>query len=143
MTGTGAGSGYSPLAPGTAGSLLALVVYFLFPLEPLYWVLIAIIVMLIGIPVSSHIEKDRGEDAGLIVIDEIAGQWITLLFLPRTGIILLLGFILFRVFDIWKPFPIDRSQRLKGGLGVMADDVLAGVLANIILHVIVWTGILI
>lgn len=142
MTGTGLGSGYAPLAPGTAGSLVGVLIYYLLPLDPGAWLLIAVVVSLTGIPVASYIEKDKGTDPGLVVIDEVCGQWIALLFLPRMWVVFILAFILFRFFDIWKPYPISRSQNLKGGLGIMADDILAGILANILIQLVLLSGVL-
>ncbi|MEJ2543428.1 MAG: phosphatidylglycerophosphatase A [Calditrichaceae bacterium] len=140
--GTGLGSGYVPLAPGTAGSILALILYFLFPLEPFYWLSISIFIFFVGVWTGFEIEKDKGEDPGLVVIDEMVGQWLAVIFLPPTLVTLLIGFALFRVFDIFKPYPINRSQKLKGGWGIMIDDVLAGVYANIIIHAIYIYGLI-
>lgn len=141
MTGTGLGSGYVPLAPGTAGSLVGLLIYFILPMEHTLWLGITIVITVVGIPVAAEIEKEYGHDPGLVVIDEICGQWITLLFLPRSFPIFVLAFVLFRIFDIWKPYPVSRSQKLKGGLGIMLDDVLAGIMGNIVLHLLLAAGL--
>ena len=140
--GTGFGSGYAPIAPGTAGSLLALIIYFLFPLNSFYWLTISIMLFFAGVWAGFKIEKDKGEDPGLVVIDEMVGQWLTVLFLPPTLVTLLTGFILFRLFDIFKPYPVNKSQKLKGGWGIMIDDVLAGIYATIILHALHLTGLM-
>ena len=140
--GTGLGSGYTPIVPGTAGSLLALLIFFIFPLDSIYWLLISILFIGIGVWSSSEIEKDKGEDPGLVVIDEMVGQWLAVIFLPHSWITLLIGFILFRVFDIFKPYPINKSQKLKAGWGIMIDDVLAGVYANIVLQAVYISGLI-
>lgn len=140
--GTVLGFGYLPLAPGTWGSLAALITIFFIPLPNLYNLILVFILFITGVFSASFIEKDSGKhDAGIIVIDEYLGQWITLLFLPHSYLILVSGFILFRVFDIFKPLFINRIQSLPKGWGVMMDDVLAGIYANIILQILVLTGI--
>jgi phosphatidylglycerophosphatase A len=90
----------------------------------------------IGVPASGAAEKEFGEDGGPIVIDEVVGQWITLAGLVPTPFVLILGFLLFRLFDIFKPFPARRLERLGGGVGVMLDDVVAGVYAAIVLRLL-------
>jgi len=137
---TGLCTGYSPIAPGTVGSMLAMVVYFLVPgFRDGMMLLIAIICFFIGVVSAGKVEKTDGHDASIINVDEIMGMWLTLLFLPK-GLSLIwfvIGFLLFRGFDIWKPFPINVSQKLPGGWGVMMDDVLAGVYANLVLRLII------
>ena len=140
--GTGLGSGYTPKAPGTAGSLLALLIFFIFPLNSIYWFILSILFFFVGVWSGSEIEKDKGEDPGLVVIDEMVGQWLAIIFLPYSWITLLIGFILFRIFDIFKPYPINRSQKLKAGWGIMIDDVLAGVYANIVLQATYMSGLI-
>lgn len=139
---TGLGSGYTPYAPGTAGSLLAVLIYFLFPLSPFIWTFIITLTFFTGVWASGYVEKEQGKDPGIVVIDEIAGQWLALIFLPRGLIIFASAFILFRIFDIFKPYPIHDIQKLKSGWGIMLDDVLAGIYTNIILQIIVVTGLL-
>ena len=140
--GTGLGSGYTPKAPGTAGSLLALLIFFIFPLNSINWFILSILFFFVGVWSGSEIEKDKGEDPGLVVIDEMVGQWLAVIFLPYSWLTLLIGFILFRVFDIFKPYPINRSQKLKAGWGIMIDDVLAGVYANIVLQATYMSGLI-
>lgn len=127
--GTGLGLGYAPKAPGTVGSLLGALLIFLFPRNGL----LGLALVIIGL-VSSHLsEKILGEtDSPKIVIDEIAGMFITCLGLGSYYVIP--GFILFRIFDIIKPGPIKNLQDLPGGLGVMADDMAAGLISNVILQ---------
>ena len=139
--GTVLGSGYAPKAPGTAGSLVAVLLYYFFIPPQLFLPLFSFLFFFIGIPVSSYMEKSEGKDAPLIVIDELVGQWIACLFLPKTLPVLITGFILFRLFDILKPYPINALQKMKDGWGVMSDDVLAGIYANVLIQIIIFTGI--
>jgi phosphatidylglycerophosphatase A len=134
--GTGLGSGFSPIAPGTAGSILALLIFYLLPLTIPGWLIVIAVTYTAGIWISGKIEAEKGQDPGLVVIDEFIGQWITLFTLPRSWAWLLGGFLLFRLFDIWKPFPVFQSQKLPGGWGIMTDDVLAGLYGLILMHLI-------
>jgi phosphatidylglycerophosphatase A len=136
------GAGYFPKAPGTFASALAIIAYFLISPGWQTLSLLIIISLVLGILVTPYIEKGSGTDPGLIVIDEVAGQWMAFLFLPHINLLILLtGFILFRVFDIWKPLGINNLQTLKSGWGVMLDDILAGVYANIILQILIFYGV--
>jgi phosphatidylglycerophosphatase A len=137
---TGFYSGYLPKAPGTWGSIVGLALFFLvqFLGIKLYITVVACL-LLIGIYAAGEAEKimDR-KDPGLVVIDEIVGMMITMIAAPATPLIMVLGFILFRFFDILKPFPIrlvDRS--FNGGLGIMLDDILAGIYSLLILQIII------
>lgn len=132
---SGLGSGFSPLAPGTAGSLLSAVIYWFVDIR-IWWLYLVILgfSFFLGVFVSGQAEVLWGYDAGRIVIDEVVGMWVTMTFLPRSVFLLVIGFFLFRGLDIWKPFPIRQAQRLPGGWGVMMDDLLAGICANLLLH---------
>jgi len=128
----GFGLGFVPLAPGTvASAALAIPAGFLMPISPLWMVLAALLLMVSGLGLCGHAEKQLGKDAGSIVWDEFAGFAVALIGLPGGWPTIALAFALFRLFDIAKPFPVGRSQRLRGGLGVVADDVLAGIYANV------------
>lgn len=133
---TGLGSGYAPVAPGTAGSLVGLALAL--PLLRLpVWAYLAVTaaVCAVGVVASGRAEAHFGrKDAGAIVIDEVAGMLLTLTATGGTPAELAAGFLLFRVLDIVKPFPCRRAEGLKGGLGVMADDVVAGLYACLLLH---------
>ncbi len=132
---TGLGTGYSPLAPGTCGSLLALLVaWTLFPGN--WWALPAAVLLasLAGVPLSTWAERRWGTDPPRVVIDEVAGQWLALVLVPKSAIWYPLAFLLFRLFDIAKPWGIGRAQEAPGGWGVMVDDLLAGVYTNILLQ---------
>lgn len=145
---TGFGSGYSPFAPGTAGALVGCgIFYFLHSFYPsyfpgfgtnaLYFLTLILIFLLIGVRASYKLEPEWGEDPSKIVIDEIVGMWITLLFIPFSLLNLFIGFILFRLFDIFKPLYIRRAESMGMGWGVMMDDVAAGIYANICLQIII------
>ncbi len=135
--------GYLPLAPGTWGSVCGLIFVELFDLaSPIYFLIIAIGICA-GVIASGVAENVIGEkDSGHIIIDEFVGFLVAAYTVPHTHILLIAAFLLFRVFDILKPFPINRlEKRLSGGLGIMADDILAGIFANILLQVLIWTRI--
>jgi phosphatidylglycerophosphatase A len=133
------GAGFSPVAPGTAGSLIAvLLVYFLSPFPVWIFILVLIILFFAGVYTGTQIEKEKGHDPSLVVIDEFVGMGISLLFLDKDWRFYLIAFILFRFFDIVKPPPINLSQKLTGGYGIMIDDVLAGLYALILTHLIVY-----
>lgn len=124
---TAGGVGYSPVAPGTAGSLLALLILWALPFSPLGLALALLAVVGVGGWAAGRAERVLGsKDPGPVVIDEIAGMFLSVLSLPRSLGLLLAAFLLFRFFDIVKPFPIRQSQKLAGGLGVMLDDLIAG-----------------
>ena len=100
--------------------------------------MICIVTFFIGTWVSQAVESDKGKDPGIVVIDEFVGQWVTLLFLPRIPLIFISGFFLFRIIDILKPFPARKMEDLKGGPGIMLDDLVSGIYANIGLRIILW-----
>jgi phosphatidylglycerophosphatase A len=137
---TGLGTGYSPIAPGTTGTLASVPVYLLLSRipSPLYEITLVAFLFL-SIWLSDNAERYFGKkDDSRIVIDEIIGFLTTMLWIPGTPLTIVIGFFLFRFFDIFKPFPIrDVERKCKGGWGVVLDDVLAGIYANIALHIIV------
>jgi phosphatidylglycerophosphatase A len=129
------GAGYSPLAPGTCGSLLAvLAAWFLIP--GVWWALpaAALAAFLAGVPLASQAEGWWGADPPRVVLDEVAGQWLALALVPKSFAAYALAFVLFRLFDILKPWGVNRVQEAPGGWGVMLDDVLAGAYSNIVLQ---------
>jgi phosphatidylglycerophosphatase A len=136
---TGFGVGYSPVAPGTLGTLLAIPVYYFLSniSSPIYEItLIGFFFLSVWISENAEIFFGKKDDQR-IVIDEMMGFLITMLWVPKATHFIVIGFFLFRFFDILKPFPIRRlEKRLKGGYGVVLDDVIAGVYANIILHLV-------
>jgi phosphatidylglycerophosphatase A len=136
---TGFGVGYSRIAPGTLGTLIAIPVYYFLSVipSPLYEItLIGFFFLSVWISENAEIFFGK-EDDPRIVIDEMMGFLITMLWVPKTILFVIIGFFLFRFFDILKPFPIRRMEkRWKGGYGVVMDDVLAGVYSNVILHLV-------
>ena len=131
---TAFGAGYSPVAPGTAGSAVTVLVLWLVPFSRVGLVLFFVAVVVIGTWAAHVAERCLGgKDPGAIVIDEVAGMTLSVIAFPLTPAVLLAGFVLFRVFDIVKPPPARQSQRFSGGLGVMIDDVIAGLYALAIL----------
>ena len=139
----GLGTGWFPVAPGTVGSALGVALYWLVRGFPAGWTwLLWLLVTLLGVG-AAHTAPAPGEhDPGWVVIDEISGQWLTLLLAGGvTWSWLLAGFLLFRLLDIWKPWLIDRVQSLPGGWGIMADDLLAGLAGGLLLLVVrLWGG---
>lgn len=127
--------GYMPIAPGTWGTLAAAIAaYFIHVTEPVF-LLIAVAITVIGIWASGSAERAIGnKDPGCVVIDEVAGYFISVLYMPRTAIHLIAAFALFRFFDIVKPPPIRGLQKLGGGVGIMIDDVVAGLFTNLIIQ---------
>ena len=130
------GSGLSPKAPGTAGTLAALVLgvlWLLFlPKETLFMAMLAISVIAV-FEINKYQTATGSHDPGEIVIDELAGMWLALCIVPFTAVHVVAAFFAFRLFDIWKPSVIGRIDRSeKGGLSVMGDDLLAGFLAGVL-----------
>jgi phosphatidylglycerophosphatase A len=157
------GVGFIPLAPGTFGSLVGVGIYMLeqwagrralifanrhawnlVALDALRiasMLMIVAVITVIGTWAATRVEKLSGrKDPGIVVVDEVAGQLVALLFLPffytMSLWLVLMGFILFRLFDIWKPYPIRKLESLGGGLGIMADDLLAGLYAAVLLSLV-------
>ncbi len=127
------GAGYAPVASGTVGSFVTVVAIWLLPLTPLRILVALVVVTLVGIWAGSRVERVLGrKDPGVIVIDEVAGMLLSVILLPPTIPVLVTAFFLFRLFDIWKPFPARESQALTGGVGVMVDDLIAGVYALVL-----------
>jgi phosphatidylglycerophosphatase A len=133
--------GYFPIAPGTVGSAAGLVVYLI-----VWWthsrsveaVLIAL-VFVVGTWAATHAERYFGAiDPGPVVIDEVLGMLITLAFMRVGFAAAIAGFLLFRIFDVIKPWPANRLEHFHGGFGIMADDAMAGVYSNLVLRALMW-----
>ncbi|HEY2841017.1 MAG TPA: phosphatidylglycerophosphatase A [Pirellulales bacterium] len=146
---TGSWIGLAPVAPGTFGSLLGLPLAWGIACIPSVWGQAGVLIALfaVGAPVCTVAARRMGglKDPGAIVFDEILGMAITLFMIPLDpprAVVFLAGFLLFRLFDVTKPPPIGRLERLPNGLGIMADDCLAGVFANLCLRLILWSEIL-
>ncbi len=136
----GFGAGLSPKAPGTVGTVLAVLIYLLLPaMPPLYYGGFILLCFGLGIWICGKTADDLGvHDHGGIVWDEFVGYWITMFMAPAGLIWGLLGFVLFRLLDIFKPWPIKwAEQELSGGLGIMLDDVLAGIMAALCIQALV------
>ena len=130
---TGFGIGYLPFAPGTFGTILGVPLCLLFKEGgPWLYIVFTLVFILVSIGISGAAENIFGEhDSRRVVIDEIAGYLVTMIFIPSRLDLFVIGFIAFRVFDILKPFPVGYiDRRMKGGIGVVLDDVAAGVYAN-------------
>lgn len=133
----GFGSGAAPVAPGTFGTLVGVLLYLL--LQHLHWssyLLIVVVAFFVGIQICGRTAKDIGvHDHPGIVWDEIAGYWVAMLAAPKGWLWVIAGFLLFRLFDIVKPWPISwADKRLDGGFGIMFDDLLAGIYACLCLQ---------
>jgi phosphatidylglycerophosphatase A len=144
LVATGFYTGYSPVAPGTAGSLLALAILWLLHPRDSYLGPGLVLFFFLGLWASSRVEgeevqKGGKHDPSIVNIDEIVGMGLSVVLLPHAvpRVWWIAGFLLFRVFDIVKPFPADRAQRLPGGWGIMIDDVIAGIYANAVLQALV------
>jgi phosphatidylglycerophosphatase A len=145
------GVGFIPLAPGTWGSLVGVLIFLLYTsinafsnYSTIAWIVFIILICAIGIFASQQAERIFDEeDPQRVVVDEVAGQLIAY---SSVAVIdwkhLLVGFVLFRLFDIWKPYPINKLQDLHGGFGVMADDILAGIYAAMIIYTLTFFNIL-
>ena len=135
----GFGSGLSRFAPGTMGTLVAIPIYLLL-IMPGYAIYIPALILftLLGFYICGYTARALGvHDHGGIVWDEIVGYMITMLFVPVSWTWIILGFLFFRLFDIWKPWPISVLDRnVHGGVGIMVDDILAGIYAAICLQLI-------
>ena len=139
LIGSGFFTGYIPVASGTFGSLVAIFIYLIPGFEQLHIILPAIVILFTyGVYVSSKFEKVYGKDPSQCTVDEIVGTWIALIALPKTLLIVLTSFLIWRALDIIKPFPAKTSEKLPGGFGIMIDDVIAGFYSLFIVHLIVY-----
>ena len=141
--------GFFPIAPGTAGSAAGLVLFALLKwlggsapgtmLSPVLEVTVIVALFVAGIWSGGVTERHVGTtDPGQVVLDEVVGMLITLAFMPIGWTAAVLGFVVFRVFDIIKPYPASRFERLHGGLGIMADDAMSAVYANLVVRAALW-----
>lgn len=135
--------GQAPKAPGTAGSLLAALIAWPIAYFCGAWILLpaGLLVGLAGIPIATAYARELGVvDPKSCIIDEVAGQWITLAVAPLSPLGFVAGFALFRLFDITKIWPISRAERLPDGTGIVADDIVAGIFGAIVLFALVHLG---
>ncbi len=127
LLGSGFYTGYIPFASGTFGSLAALMIYWIPGFEkPVILIPAIIIFTFYGIYIANKFESKFGKDPAECTIDEVVGMWISLLYLPKTIVISLAAFLIWRILDIIKPYPAGKLEELKGGLGIMMDDIAAG-----------------
>lgn len=143
ILGTSLGFGYMPIAPGTWGAAIGVVAYYFlyhsFP-NAIHYILFGLVVIgtIVGTWCCEQLKSEWGDDPSRIVLDESVGVWLTLLFAPFSWPIAIVGFILFRIFDIWKPLGVRTlDQKIKNGFGVMADDLLAGLYAAVVLQMLI------
>jgi phosphatidylglycerophosphatase A len=136
LVATGLGCGLAPVAPGTVGSLVALIIYYFLPIAGDSLALYALVGVgfLVGVAATGTLSRPSDADPRRVVWDEFVGMWATCLLLPKSLPWLAVAFLSFRVLDIWKPWPIRRLEQLPGGLGIMADDLVAGLFAAAVLN---------
>lgn len=129
--------GHSPFMPGTIGSLGGLIVYFLVRNNEILYGFTILFLFMLGVLFAGEAERIYNrKDAKMIVIDEVAGMLLALFCVPFSIFSVVLGFFLFRIFDILKPFPAKRIEKLSGSMGVMFDDIIAALYTNLILQII-------
>lgn len=139
LIGSGLFTGYMPFASGTFASLAALIIYLIPPFDtPSILIFMITLAILLGVPIADKFENEYGRDPKQCTVDEFVGMWITLLFMPRKIWWLALAFIIWRFMDIVKPYPIKKLEKIKGGWGVMLDDILAGVYSFISIQLIIY-----
>ena len=139
----GFGAGFLPVAPGTFGTLIAIPIYLLLAsFSPVIYLLFVAVLFFTGCWASKRTAEALGvHDHPGIVIDEIVGYLVCMALIPVTWYWVILGFLLFRVFDIWKPWPIALIDKgLGGGFGIMSDDLMAAVYSLLSLHIVVWSA---
>lgn len=139
FTGTGFYSGFYKKAPGTAGSLVALIIYLIPGMEnPTILIGLISFFSALNIIIAPSFIKEYGNDPKQFTIDEFVGTWISLFLLPKKIWFILPAFIIWRIIDIFKPFPIRHIEKLKGAWGILLDDVFAGLVTNIIFQLIIF-----
>lgn len=139
FVGSGFYTGYIPIASGTFGSIAALIIYLIPGFETIYIIIPLLVLFFIyGIFIGTKFEEKYGKDPSECTIDEVVGTWISYLFLPKTLGVLVVTFFLWRLLDIVKPFPAKHFEKIKGGFGIMIDDVISGFYTLIIMHLIVY-----
>lgn len=155
MIASGFGSGFSPLGPGTVGSLVALFAYIgaYLGLQSLlgeisniafigFGIVLSLLSVWAGYWSTAAVIPFWGKDPKKVVIDEWTGMWIALIYIPFEPVLMFLALFWFRLFDIWKPLGIRRLENIAGAGGVMMDDIVAGIAANVVLQIGIHSGIL-
>jgi len=139
LIGSGFYSGFMPKAPGTYGSVVALLFYLIPGFEnPTFLLTIITFFTIVGVGIGTKFESIYGKDPKQCTIDEMVGMWISLLFIPKKIWFIILAFVIWRVFDIYKPFPVNIAEKLNGGLGIMLDDIVAAIYTLIVTHIIIF-----
>ena len=143
ITATFFGIGYFPAAPGTVATAVGAGLAFMLSGHGWAYVAVTAVVVIAGIPLCGHVEKALGQkDPGIIVLDEVAGILIAMAGLPMTWPVVISVFFLFRAFDMFKIYPVNKCEALPGGWGIMLDDVMAGVYANLVMRIALrWAGV--
>jgi phosphatidylglycerophosphatase A len=137
--GTFFGVGFIPIVPATWTSLVVALLFFFVPIDGLGWQLAFVaFTVVLGVPACTALEEEFGEDPKQATMDEAAGMAITLLAVPLTPLNVMLGFVLFRVFDVLKPQPARAAEGLPGGWGIMTDDIIAGIYARLAMAAWLW-----
>ena len=130
--------GRSRIGPGTLAALTFLILFYVSPLGTSSMPFLLSSIFILGCWTAGYVEKKEGVDPGSVVIDEVFGILVAIAFLPKSIAIYAIAFVLFRVLDIAKPFPIALIQKIPGGLGIMADDLAAGLLANVMVRLLLF-----
>ncbi len=132
-------TGYIKYASGTFGSLAAIIIYLLPGFEnPTVMMLATALIITVGIKLGNKFENVYGKDPSQFTLDEVAGTWISLILVPKTILFVGVSFFIWRLLDILKPFPARLSEKLKGGWGIMMDDIISGFYTLILVHIIIY-----
>jgi len=127
--------GNLPIAPGTAASAVGVAIAMICSPSIILYICVSMIVIILGFMVSGKMEKVLGQkDPGCIVIDEVAGIMLAFFLLPMTPAVIIVAFFLFRAFDMFKIYPVNKFEQLEGSTGVMMDDIIAGIYTNIVMQ---------
>lgn len=139
LLGSGFYTGYIPFASGTFGSIAGLIIYLIPGFEnPTIMLIMISIFTVVGVNIGTKFEKAYGKDPHQCTIDEIVGMWISLLFVPKKLWFIVIAFILWRLLDIIKPFPAKLVEKINGGIGIMADDIIAALYTLVLVQIIIY-----
>lgn len=139
---SGLGIGLIGKGGGSLAALFFSLVWYFLPEQVLFHLVLFMLILILGTWSSFEVEEKWGHDSAKVVVDEIAGMYLSLIFLPKNWMLVAVAFLLFRFFDIAKPFFIRKAEKLKSGFGVMADDLLAGFYTQILLRGMIYLSIL-
>jgi phosphatidylglycerophosphatase A len=136
--------GRFPLAPGSMASLAGILLAIVLTPFPVVYMILTLVITAVGFQVSGPMEKLMQEkDPSCVVIDEVAGMLIAFFLLPLNGPVIIAAFFLFRAFDMFKIYPVNKFEKMEGGTGIMMDDLVAGIYTNVIMHIAVrWAGVI-